>query len=78
MDQGIDPVAADKQRRREAVDLAFSDYADRFAASCKSKGWSTLVTRLLHLHAKPVLRGKALPAITRVDVVAVFDRMPRE
>ena len=35
VDQGIDPVESDKQRRREAVDLAFSNYADRFAASCK-------------------------------------------
>ena len=30
--QGIDPVESDKQRRREAVDLAFSNYADCFAA----------------------------------------------
>ncbi len=76
--QGIDPVESDKQRRREAVDLAFSNYADRFAADCKGKGWSTLVTRSLHLHVKPVLRDKALPTITRIDVVAVFDRMPAE
>lgn len=76
--QGIDPVESDKQRRREAVDLAFSKYADRFAADCKGKGWSTLVTRSLHLHVKPVLRDKALPTITRIDVVAVFDRMPVE
>ena len=75
--QGIDPVESDKQRRREAVDLAFSNYADRFAADCKGKGWSTLVTRSLHLHVKPVLRDKALPTITRIDVVAVFDRMPQ-
>lgn len=27
------------------MDLAFSNYADRFAASCKGKGWKTLVTR---------------------------------
>jgi len=76
--QGIDPVESDKQRRREAVELAFSNYADRFAADCKGKGWSTLVTRSLHLHVKPVLRDKALPTITRIDVVAVFDRMPAE
>jgi len=74
--QGIDPVESDKQRRREAVDLAFSNYADRFAADCKGKGWSTLVTRSLRRHVKPVLRDKALPTITRIDVVAVFDRMP--
>lgn len=76
--QGNDPVEADKQRRREAVDLAFSNYADRFAASCKGKGWTTLVQRSLRLHVKPVLRDKPLPKITRVDVVAVFDRMSAE
>lgn len=76
--QGIDPVESDKQRRREAVDLAFSNYADRFAADCKGKGWSTLVTRSLRRHVKPVLRDKALPAITRIDVVAVFDNMPAD
>lgn len=73
--QGIDPVESDKQRRREAVDLAFSNYADRFIGSCKGKGWTTLVTRSLRLHIKPVLKDKALPAITRTDVVEVFDRM---
>lgn len=64
--QGIDPVETAKQRRREAAELAFSNYADRFAADCKGKGWSTLVTRSLHLHVKPVLRDKALPTITRI------------
>lgn len=76
--QGIDPVESDKQRRREAVDLAFSNYADHFAKSCKGKGWSILVKRSLRLHVKPVLRDKALPAITRIDIVAVFDKMPDE
>ena len=36
--QGIDPVEVEKQRRREAVDLAFSNYADRFERSCAGKG----------------------------------------
>ncbi len=76
--KGSTPSRSDKQRRREAVDLAFSNYADRFAADCKGKGWSTLVTRSLHLHVKPVLRDKALPTITRIDVVTVFDRMPAD
>ncbi|WP_298193037.1 site-specific integrase [Novosphingobium sp.] len=74
--QGIDPVAADQQRRREAVDLAFSNYADRFSASCKGKGWTTLVTRSLRLHVTPVLRDKPLPKITRADIVSIFDAMP--
>jgi len=76
--QGLDPAESDKQRRREAVDLAFSNYADRFAGSCRGRGWRTLVNRSLRLHIKPVLRDKALPTITRPDVVAVFDRMPAE
>lgn len=76
--QGIDPVESDKQRRREAVDLAFSNYADRFAASCKGRGWKTLVARSFSLHIKPRLRDKALPTIMRTDVVDVFDHMPAE
>src|SRR3546814_3071851 len=36
--QGVDPGDAEKQRRREAVDLAFSNYADRFTESCDPKG----------------------------------------
>lgn len=76
--QGADPVEADKQRRREAVDLAFSNYADRFAASCKGAGWRTLVQRSIRIYLTPVLGDKPLPKITRVDVVGVFDRMPDE
>ncbi|MGD9471684.1 MAG: tyrosine-type recombinase/integrase [Novosphingobium sp.] len=74
--QGGDPVDADKQRRREAVDLAFSNYADRFTQSCDPKSWGRVVEQGLRLHIKPVLKEKPLPKITRVDVVEVFDRMP--
>lgn len=76
--QGVDPVDADKQRRREAVDLAFANYADLFANSCKGEGWSRLVERVIRLYLKPVLRKKPLPKITRSDVVAVLDQMPSE
>ena len=76
--QGVDPAEADKQRRREAVDLAFSQYGDRFADSCKGTGWRRLVLRSLRLHLKPVLASKPLPTITRADVVSVFDQMPPE
>jgi hypothetical protein len=56
--QGIDPVESDKQRRREAVDLAFGNYADRFEDSCVGKGWRVLVARSLRLHVKPVLEHR--------------------
>ena len=51
--QGIDPVDAEKQRRREAVDLAFSNYADLFTRSCKREGWRRLVERSIRLYLKP-------------------------
>jgi hypothetical protein len=74
--QGVDPVEVEKQRRREAVDLAFDNYADRFERSCVGRGWKLLVARSLRIHSKPVLKSKPLPKITRADIVAVFDRMP--
>ncbi len=72
---GIDPVEVEKQRRREAVDLAFGNYADRFEKSCVGRGWTVLVSRSFQIHVKPVLGSKPLPKITRSDVVTVFDRM---
>lgn len=76
--QGVDPVDADKQRRREAVDLAFDNYADFFARSCKGEGWSRLVERVVRLYLKPILRKKPLPTIKRADIVSVLDQMPDE
>ena len=76
--QGVDPVDAEKQRRRDAVDLAFSNYADLFARSCKREGWRRLVERSIRLYLKPAFGMKALPAITKADVVAVLDDMPVE
>lgn len=74
--QGVDPVEVEKQRRREAVDLAFDNYADRFEKSCVGRGWKLLVARSLRIHAMPVLKSKPLTKIARADIVAVFDRMP--
>lgn len=76
--QGVDPVDAEKQRRREAVDLAFDNYADFFARSCKGEGWSRLVERVVRLYLKPILRKKPLPTIKRADIVSVLDQMPDE
>ncbi|NCP15310.1 MAG: integrase arm-type DNA-binding domain-containing protein [Sphingomonadales bacterium] len=74
--QGVDPVEANKQRRREAVDLAFASYAGMSERSCKGEGWKRLVERVIRLHLKPVLRKKPLPSITRADIVSILDRMP--
>lgn len=74
--QGVDPVDADKKRRDDAVNLAFSAYADRFYAAVQGAGWRSIVERSLRLHAKPVLGNKPLPSITKADVVSVLDAMP--
>ena len=76
--QGTDPGEAERQRRREAVDLAFDNYADRFVDSCVGKGWKRLAEQGLRLHVKPVLGSKPLPRLVRSDIIAVMDRMPRE
>ncbi|WP_296722673.1 site-specific integrase [Erythrobacter sp.] len=76
--QGVDPVEANKQRRREAVDLAFENYAELFERSCKGEGWKRMVERVIRLYLKPALRKKPLPSITRPDVVSIIDQMPEE
>lgn len=75
--QRSNPVDMDKRRRREAVDLAFATYADRFAKSCTGKGWRTLVDRSLRLHLIPVLGNKPLPQIVRSDIVIALDEIPK-
>lgn len=74
--QGIDPVAAEKERRRQAVDLAFESYAALFAATCKGAGWRRMVDRSLKLYATPALKRKALPEIRRADIATMLDKIP--
>jgi hypothetical protein len=76
--QGVDPVAADKERRRQTVDLAFETYATLFAASCKGDRWRRMVDRSLRLYATPALKRKALPAIRRSVIAAMLDQIPPE
>lgn len=73
--QGIDPQAEKQDRQRKAIDLAFSDYADRFVDDCLKLRWKRSHKdgeSLLRLYAKPVLGNKALPDITRADIRAVL------
>lgn len=73
--QGIDPQAEKQDRQRKAIDLAFSDYADRFVDDCLKVRWKRSHKdgeSLLRLYAKPVLGSKPLPDITRADIRAVL------
>lgn len=74
--RGIDPVACDKERRRQAVDLAFTKYSVRFQESCTGAGWRRMVERTLRLQAVPVLGDKPMPMIRRSDITLVLDRIP--
>lgn len=79
--QGIDPQGEKQDRQRKAVDLAFSDYADRFVDDCLKVRWKRSHKdgeSLLRLYAKPVLGNKPLPDITRADIRAVLNPVKRK
>ena len=75
--QGIDPVAADKERRRKAVDLAFDKYVSLFATRYLKTEWKRPeeAERMLRREPSEVLGGKSLPSITKADITAVMDRL---
>lgn len=77
VDQGIDPIDAERERRRQAVDLAFSSYLDLFVISYLKPNWVrwSMVEGILKREALPVLARKPLPNITRSDINAVLDRL---
>jgi len=75
---GIDPIDADRERRRQAVDLAFDAYVDHFAENHLALKWGSRgpeVHRMLQREPVDILGSKPLPSIRRSDVSAVFDRL---
>jgi integrase len=75
--QGIDPVDAKNERRRQAVDLAFDSYVDSFTRLYLQKRWKDwkLGEGVLRREVVPVLGNKPLPRITRADVAPIWDRL---
>lgn len=73
--QGIDPVQADQERRRQAVDLAFEAYAQSFVELYLKKRWKQwkLGEGLLRREVVSVLRRKPLPTIKRADLNPIWD-----
>lgn len=68
--QGGDPREDARQRRKDAVTLAFSDYADFFVDRYLKKRWKTWqeAKRILDRDIKPVFRRRALSAITKGEI----------
>lgn len=78
--QGVDPSGAKQERNRQAVDLAFPKYAERFLSLYVRDNWKASYSSaesILRLHVTPLLKSKALPAIRRADLVAVLDGIPQ-
>jgi integrase len=75
--QGSDPVEADKERRRQAVDLAFDAYVDIFTKKYLQRRWKQwkLGSGVLNREAIPILRSKPLPQIKRSDLNPIWDRL---
>ena len=72
--QGKDPVALEKTRRREAVDLAFENYAGRFVEryAKRNRSWPE-TERILKRDLQPALKGRPLPEITRGEIAHILD-----
>ena len=75
--QKIDPVQADRARRRQAVELAFQKYAEAFTNTYLKKRWKQwqLGDGVLRREAVPILRNKPLPKIVRSDLNPIWDRL---
>jgi integrase len=74
--QGIDPIEADRERRRLAVDLAFDSYVEAFTKSYLKRRWKQwkLGEGVLRREVVPVLRSKPLPRIKRSDLSPIWER----
>jgi integrase len=73
--QGIDPQRQKVDEARQAIDLAFDAYVERFADGCLKVNWKSshdYAKSLLVTYAVPILRDKPLPHIKPKDIRAVI------
>lgn len=75
--QGTDLRDADRERRRQAVDLAFTPYAARFVDSHLKNAWTDWRAgeRLILNEAVPVLGMRPITLLKRADLATVMDRL---
>ena len=76
--QGVDPVAAQKERERIQNTKSFSAYVETFAEGYLETEWGKSwqqAKRTLELHAVPILKDKPLPDIGAEHVHQVLDRL---
>ncbi|MEG3086084.1 tyrosine-type recombinase/integrase [Sphingomonas sp. PB4P5] len=76
--QGVDPVEADRKRKREAVTLDFASYLDTFRDGYLKTDWGDSwpqAYRQLEMHVMPHMNGITLPAIGKAEINTVFDKL---
>lgn len=79
----VDPMLSQKERRKDAVELEFGDYAERFIAAYptlprksgrpRSPRWTAYAASILRTRAVPAFRGKTVKNITKPNVASLLD-----
>jgi integrase len=76
--QGIDPVEAERQRRKIASTLGFRAYVDVFSEGYLETAWGDswkLAKRRLEMYAVPELGDRPLPEIQPSEITPIFDKV---
>lgn len=79
--RGVDPVEAQQKKARDARELGFEDYLDRFVKGYLKAAWPDSwedAEKRLRNHALPKLKSKSLPQITSTDIGDVIDPLRGE
>ncbi|MDT9598519.1 tyrosine-type recombinase/integrase [Sphingosinicella rhizophila] len=75
---GSDPIEAQRKKARDAKNLSFESYVDRFVEGYLKEAWPDswveAKARIAN-HVTPHLRGKPLPEITASDLGAILDNL---
>lgn len=80
--RGTDPMAAKRDRLRLSCENPFCQYLTHFLAVYGKRHWRprtyASAESNLRRYVSPLLKNKSLLSITRTDLVAVFDALPKE
>jgi integrase len=78
--KGIDPMAAKRQKRADAVNLEFERYAelfiDRYAKANQTRSW-TEAKRVLDHDLIPAFKGRTIADLTRRDIAHTLEEIDR-
>ena len=79
IDQGTDPASDKQERKRQSVDLLFEkvveEYLTRYVKPVTPKSYE-FAESIFRLHITPTMKGKALPAITKAELLTMLNKLP--